>query len=169
MSITMLKPIAILTTSQITYFKARTKVGSSTGKLEQFLDQGYRVYVVSTRSKFVEETDGWWKPLVNEQDICFATEEDYDAGWKKVFAKIDIDYPTREACKIPALENREDILKEYEEYMEKYPDRTRRATRIKNRKLSELEMPANWLMARSYLREISGKHHKDAIVLSPRY
>jgi hypothetical protein len=94
-----LSNVAVLTTSDVQRWRDGT--GHTTGKLEYAISQGYDVYVVSTRDTVVPESDAWWMALVKPEHVFFAdegtgrTEEGWTTGWKRLFKKLGIDWPTK--------------------------------------------------------------------------
>lgn len=78
----------------------------STGALERALEQGYKVYVASTRTRMGDH-DAWWISLVGEDAVFLAREpspahyhEDRNAaisaGWMGVYKEVGIPWPERD-------------------------------------------------------------------------
>jgi len=123
-----MEKIAVLTTSEI-FRSWYPKIGlpvmaeietgdgrkakfSSTGSIEKALEDGYAVYVVSTRSS-LDTHDDWWTTLVNKDNIFLADakyegefgeawryeDENVDksnSGWKNLYEHLGHEYPTDE-------------------------------------------------------------------------
>lgn len=56
---------AVFTTSDIQRFKGMSDTLESTGKLEKAIEQGYEVFVITTRTVFNPEIDDWWRNQVS--------------------------------------------------------------------------------------------------------
>jgi hypothetical protein len=71
----------------------------STGNLEKAVEQGYDVYVVSTRTKLGEH-DEWWLSLVKRNNIFLVEKDENDhreallRPWKILYKHLCIDFPT---------------------------------------------------------------------------
>lgn len=116
--------IAVFSTSHIQSFDPKHKGQDpcstdgehtfySTGALESAIEQGYHVYVVSTRQA-THPTDAWWVQLVGEERIYLTPEqlpstaenrrldhddarrERYFSPWRELFAELDIPFPEGE-------------------------------------------------------------------------
>jgi hypothetical protein len=78
----------------------------STGALERALEQGYKVYVASTRERLGDH-DAWWISMVGADAVFLAQSpdpENYDetrnggvsAGWMGVYKELGIPWPTHD-------------------------------------------------------------------------
>ena len=97
-----MKKIAVLSTSDIQrvadYDLMRIE---STGRLERALEQGFTVFVGSTRTK-TGDHDQWWIDLVGSGNVFLADDslsENHDqlcnSGWRALFASLGFDWPLR--------------------------------------------------------------------------
>jgi len=72
----------------------------SRGNLERALDDGYTVYVASTRHKLGDH-DAWWVEMVGRENVFLAGEEDIERaiclGWYKVYEKLGLEWPVHHA------------------------------------------------------------------------
>jgi hypothetical protein len=98
-----MKKIAVLSTSDIQrvadYDLMRIE---STGRLERALEQGFTVFVGSTRTK-TGDHDQWWIDLVGSDRVFLAddsldqTSENHDelcnSGWRALFAVLSFNWP----------------------------------------------------------------------------
>ena len=99
--------VAIFTTSEIQRVSYSGPVdfeATSTGALERALEQGFTVFVVTTRPRLGLH-DIWWIDLVGE-DSVFVAEDSYavesdserdaavNAGWRRLFERLDQPWPT---------------------------------------------------------------------------
>jgi len=99
-----MKKIAVLSTSDIQRITDYEPVvlTESTGRLELALEQGFTVFVGSTRTK-TGEHDQWWIDLVGSERVFLAddsldhTSENHDelcnSGWRALFAALGFDWP----------------------------------------------------------------------------
>lgn len=94
----------------------------TTGKLENALNQGYNVIVITTRRGF-QSHDTWWLDLVGRENVFFgqyggygANDRDYIQAWKNLYQKLGINTDKvilgRQGC------NR----KEDQDFYDRYPD-----------------------------------------------
>lgn len=119
-----MKKIAVFSTSHIQSFDPRYEGQEpcstdgentfySTGALESANEQGYTIYVVSTRQA-TYPTDAWWVQLVGEMNIHLtpkelppsaknrrlghddARRERYFLPWRELFAQLEIPFPEGE-------------------------------------------------------------------------
>lgn len=80
-----------------------TKKLCSTGVLEWALEGGCEVFVASTRSHLLE-SDEWWTKLVAADHIFLSdepvdgalTERDASSGWKRLFERLNVEWPDDE-------------------------------------------------------------------------
>jgi hypothetical protein len=98
-----MEKIAVLSTSDIQrvtdYDLMRIE---STGKLERALEQGFTVYVGSTRTK-TGDHDQWWIDLVGSNNVFLADDirvhtcenhnELANSGWLDLFTSLGFDWP----------------------------------------------------------------------------
>lgn len=96
-------------------YEDATITSFSTGLLEKAIDEGYKVYVVSTREK-LHECDDWWAAILPSEQIYLSDpppsmerwllsnppdEEEYNDvenrhkgyAWHKLYQHLDLDYP----------------------------------------------------------------------------
>ena len=57
---------AVFTTSDIQRFKSNLEELESTGKLEKAIEQGYEVFVITSRTGFKPQIDDWWMNQVSK-------------------------------------------------------------------------------------------------------
>lgn len=88
------KKFAVFNTSEIQKFKGMSDELVSTGLLEKALEQGYAVFVVTTRNQF-SDTDKWWRKLVMRTYTGHTgngmTDEGMISTWKRFYQDFNID------------------------------------------------------------------------------
>lgn len=94
------KKIAVFTTSEIQELNSHN-VFVDTGALQAALEQGYEVFVVSTREKFGPH-DKWWRELVPADHVthCRPLQEGesdsmlrLNEPWKALYERLGHEYP----------------------------------------------------------------------------
>ncbi len=91
----------VLTTSDIQKYLPGSDVPryKPTGLLERAIEEGYEVFITTTRTKLVE-TDDWWRKLVPDDHIFLTDpsvedmQEQLSSGWKKCVTALGLSWPT---------------------------------------------------------------------------
>jgi hypothetical protein len=86
---------AVFTTSDIQRFKGMSDILESTGKLEKAIEQGYEVFVITSRTVFKPEIDDWWRNQVSKVYTGYTGQGATDSGmietYKQFFRDHNID------------------------------------------------------------------------------
>lgn len=89
---------AVFTTSDIQRFKGMSDTLESTGKLEKAIEQGYEVFVITTRTRFFPENDDWWRNQVSKVYTGYTGNGATDLGmieaYKRFYRDQNIDPDT---------------------------------------------------------------------------
>lgn len=93
-----MKNKAVFTTSDIQIFKGMSDDLESTGKLEKAIEQGYEVFVITTRTIFKPEIDDWWRNQVSKVYTGYTGQGATDSGmietYKRFYRDQNIDPDT---------------------------------------------------------------------------
>ena len=114
-----MKNKAVFTTSDIQIFKGMSDDLESTGKLEKAIEQGYEVFVITTRTIFKPEIDDWWRNQVSKVYTGYTGQGATDSGmietYKRFYRDQNIDPDDMVIGQIGCHNE------EYSEFLERYP------------------------------------------------
>ncbi len=79
---------AVFTTSDIQRFKGMSDTLESTGKLEKAIEQGYEVFVITTRTVFKPEIDDWWRNQVSKVYTGYTGQGATDSGMIETYKRF---------------------------------------------------------------------------------
>ena len=86
---------AVFTTSDIQRFKSNLEELESTGKLEKAIEQGYEVFVITSRTGFKPQIDDWWMNQVSKVYTGYtggcATDKGMIETYKRFYRDQNID------------------------------------------------------------------------------